>query len=62
MVRGPLFNFWRSLGTFTVRSLKVRSQITDISNIHNTNELRKDVDEFMSTNGSKLLETNPKDF
>lgn len=63
MVRSPLYNFLRSLGSFSKRSLKVRTQITEFSSaIHNINELRKDVDSFMSTNGSKLLETNPKDY
>ena len=55
MVRGPILNFWRSLGSFSKRSLKARSQITEFQNIHSSNELKKDIDEFMSTNGSKLL-------
>ena len=62
MVRSPFFNFWRSLGSFSKRTIKVRSQITEISGIHNVNELKKDIDSFMSNNGSKLLETRPKDY
>lgn len=55
LVRSPFFNFWRTLGSFTKRGLKVRSQITEVSGIHNVNELKKDIDGFMSNNGSKLL-------
>lgn len=55
MVRSPLFNFWRSLGSFSRRTIKVRSQVTESSSIHNANELKRDVDGFMSNNGSKLL-------
>ena len=62
VVRSPFHSFFRSLGSISKRSIKVRSQITEFTTIHNVNELKKDVDSFMSTNGSKLLETCPRDY
>ena len=62
LVRSQIIGFFRSLGSFSKRSVKLRSQITDFTTIHNVNELKKEVDSFMSTNGSKLLETSPKDY
>jgi len=43
------------LGGYKTQSLKVRGQITDITNIHSINELLKDINEFTTNNSSKLV-------
>lgn len=44
MVRSPIFNIFRAFGSINCLTVKIRSQVTEIRNIHNVNDIKKDID------------------